>query len=33
MLNKAFAKNNNIERLIFHSDQEWQYQHLSYQQR
>ena len=33
MLNKAFDKNNNLEGLIFHSDQGWQYQHASYQQR
>ena len=33
MLNKAFDKNNNLEGLIFHSDQGWQYQHESYQQR
>ena len=33
MLNKAFDKNNNLDGLIFHSDQGWQYQHASYQQR
>ena len=33
MLNKALDKNNNLEGLILHSDQGWQYQHLSYQQR
>jgi len=33
MLNKAFDKNANLEDLIFHSDQGWQYQHESYQQR
>ena len=33
MLNKAFNKNNNLDGLIFHSDQGWQYQHQSYQQR
>ena len=33
MLNKAFDKNNNLEGLIFHSDQVWEYQHQSYQQR
>ena len=33
MLNKAFDKNNNLDGLIFHSDQGWQYQHQSYQQR
>lgn len=32
MLNKAF-KGKNLEGLIFHSDQGWQYQHKSYQQR
>ena len=32
MLNKAF-KNKDLEGLIFHSDQGWQYQHQSYQQR
>ncbi len=32
MLNKAFY-NRNLEGLIFHSDQGWQYQHKSYQQR
>ena len=32
MLNKAFG-NKNLEGLIFHSDQGWQYQHQSYQQR
>ena len=32
MLNKAFD-NKNLEGLIFHSDQGWQYQHQSYQQR
>ena len=32
MLNKAF-ENRNLEGLIFHSDQGWQYQHQSYQQR
>ena len=30
MLNKAFNKYNNLEGLIFHSDQGWQYQHQSY---
>ena len=30
MLNKAFNKNNNLDGLIFHSDQGWQYQHKSY---
>ena len=33
MLNKAFDKNTNLDGLIFHSDQGWQYQHQSYQQR
>ena len=33
MLNKAFDKDNNLDGLIFHSDQGWQYQHASYQQR
>ena len=32
MLNKAF-NNKNLEGLIFHSDQGWQYQHKSYQKR
>ena len=32
MLNKAFD-NRNLEGLIFHSDQGWQYQHQTYQQR
>ena len=32
MLNKAFD-GRNLEGLIFHSDQGWQYQHQSYQQR
>ena len=32
MLNKAFH-NRNLEGLILHSDQGWQYQHESYQQR
>lgn len=32
MLNKGF-KNKNLEGLIFHSDQGWQYQHQAYQQR
>ena len=32
MLNKAFDKKD-LEGLIFHSDQGWQYQHHSYQQR
>ena len=33
MLNKAFKKVGNLDGLIFHSDQGWQYQHQSYQQR
>ena len=32
MINKAFDENNNLEGLIFHSNQGWQYQHQSYQQ-
>ena len=32
MINKPFDKNNNLEGLIFHSNQGWQYQHQSYQQ-
>lgn len=32
MLNKGF-KDKNLEGLLFHSDQGWQYQHQSYQQR
>ena len=32
MLDKAF-NNRNLEGLIFHSDQGWQYQHNSYQSR
>lgn len=33
MLDIAFDENSEIEGLIFHSDQGWQYQHPSYQQR
>ena len=33
MLTKAFDRNINLDGLIFHSDQGWQYQHISYQQR
>lgn len=33
MLNLAFKENENYENLIFHSDQGWQYQHKSYQER
>lgn len=33
MLNKAFEQNKNLDGLIFHSDQGWQYQHTEYQKR
>ena len=33
MLNKAFDKNKDLEGLIFHSDQGWQYQHAYYRNR
>ncbi len=33
MLNKAFEKHPNVEGLVFHSDQGWQYQHKQYQKR
>ncbi|WXZ70579.1 IS3 family transposase (plasmid) [Fusobacterium animalis] len=33
MLNLAFKENKDYENLIFHSDQGWQYQHNSYQER
>lgn len=33
MLQKAFDKFENLEGLIFHSDQGWQYQHLGYRKR
>ena len=33
MLDKAFAKYDNLEGLIIHSDQGWQYQHSGYRQR
>lgn len=33
MLDEAFNKHSNLEGLIFHSDQGWQYQHRYYQQR
>lgn len=33
MLNLAFKENENYENLIFHSDQGWQYQHYSYQEK
>lgn len=32
MLSKAFAANNHVDGLIFHSDQGWQYQMAQYQQ-
>lgn len=32
MLDMAFRENQNLDGLIFHSDQGWQYQHQSYQQ-
>ena len=32
MLSKAFAANNHLDGLIFHSDQGWQYQRAQYQQ-
>lgn len=32
MLSKAFAANNHLDGLIFHSDQGWQYQMAQYQQ-
>lgn len=31
MIDKAFSENSNLEGLIFHSDQGWQYQHKTYQ--
>ena len=31
MIDKAFEDNPNLEGLIFHSDQGWQYQHKQYQ--
>ena len=31
MIDKAFSENSNLEGLIFHSDQGWQYQHKAYQ--
>ncbi len=31
MLNMAFSKFTNLKKLVFHSDQGWQYQHYSYQ--
>ena len=33
MLDKAFAKYDNLDGLIIHSDQGWQYQHYGYRQR
>ena len=33
MLDKAFSRNDNLEGLILHSDQGWQYQHYGYRQR
>ena len=33
MLDKAFEKFDNLEGLILHSDQGWQYQHLEYRKR
>lgn len=33
MLDNAFAKYDNLEGLIIHSDQGWQYQHFGYRQR
>ncbi|KNF06948.1 putative transposase [Gottschalkia purinilytica] len=33
MLDKAFEKHDNLEGLIMHSDQGWQYQHKTYQSR
>ena len=33
MLDKAFAKYDNLEGLVIHSDQGWQYQHFGYRQR
>ena len=33
MLDKAFAKFDNLDGLILHSDQGWQYQHWGYRQR
>ena len=33
MLDKAFDKFDNLDGLILHSDQGWQYQHLGYRQR
>ena len=33
MLDKAFSRNDDLEGLILHSDQGWQYQHYGYRQR
>ena len=33
MLEKAFAKYDNLDGLVLHSDQGWQYQHAGYRQR
>ena len=33
MLDRAFAKFDNLDGLILHSDQGWQYQHSGYRQR
>ena len=33
MLNRAFSKHKNLDGLIMHSDQGWQYQHAKYQKR
>ena len=33
MLNKAFSRNDNLDGLILHSDQGWQYRHPGYRQR
>lgn len=33
MLDKAFAKFDNLDGLIIHSDQGWQYQHYGYRKR
>ncbi len=32
MIKKAFRKHKNVDGLVFHSDQGWQYQHLAYQE-
>lgn len=33
MIDRAFSQYPNLEGLIFHSDQGWQYQHKTYQKR